>query len=131
MPTNIKIIHAHDFIKTTPDGILNLEKSKNLIVEIASVSTNLSDFDLIVDTRKTQVEMSPTNLWYLAQELSNLRLRKPIWKRTAILCPLEGFDFAEFFALCSQNRGLQVNAFTSFEDAIEWLSGTWQDYPTV
>ena len=131
MPTNIKIIHAQDFIMATPDGNLDLEKSKNLIVKILSISTNLSDFDLIVDTRKTQVEMSPTDLWSLAQDLSNLRLRKPIWKKTAIICPLERFDFAEFFTLCSQNRGLQVNAFTSFEDAIEWLSGAWQDFPKV
>jgi hypothetical protein len=34
---------------------------------------------------------------------------------------LEQFDYAGFFALCAQNRGFQVSAFTSFEDAIEWL----------
>ncbi len=72
-----------------------------------------------MDTRKAQVEKSVSDLWYLAAELNNLR--KAFSRRTAVLCPLEGFDHAGFFALCAQNRGLRVMAFTSFEDAIEWL----------
>jgi hypothetical protein len=80
----------------------------------------LTDFYVIVDTRTAQVELSPTDLWYLAKELS--RVRQPNWGKTAVLCPLEGFDFAEFFALCAKNRGLNVKAFTSFEDAIVWLA---------
>lgn len=63
--------------------------------------------------------MSVIDLWYLAAELSNLH--KAFSRKTAVLCPLEQFDHAGFFALCAQNRGLQVRAFTSFEDAIEWL----------
>jgi hypothetical protein len=38
-----------------------------------------------------------------------------------VLCPLEKFDNARFFALCAENRGVNVHAFTSYEDAMEWL----------
>jgi hypothetical protein len=73
MPTDIRIIHAHDFIKATPEGHLDLEESKKLLMEIASVSAPLVDYEIILDTRKAELEMSATDLWHLAAELSNLR----------------------------------------------------------
>ena len=122
MPTNIRIIHAHDFIKATPEGKLDLEESKKLLTEIASASAPLVDYNVVLDTREAQSEMSVADLWYMAAELStNFRkaFSRPL--KTAILCPLERFDHAGFFALCAQNRGFQVSAFTSFADAYEWL----------
>jgi hypothetical protein len=119
MPAHIKIIHAHDFIKGTPAGYLGLERARELLNEIASASSLLAEYKIFLDTRKAQSELSITELWYLAAELSNLR--EAFSRKTAVLCPPERFDDAEFFALCAQNRGLLVNAFTSFEAAIEWL----------
>ncbi|MFI5167805.1 MAG: hypothetical protein ACHQQS_14395 [Thermoanaerobaculales bacterium] len=119
MATNIRIIHAHDFIRVTPDGRLDLETSKKLLAEIASAAVPLTHYEILLDTRKAQVAMSVTDLWYLAPELN--QFRKAFSRKTAVLGPLEGFDHAGFFALCAQNRGLRVMAFTSFEDAIEWL----------
>ncbi len=120
MAIDVRIIHARDFVKAAPEGKLDFEKSKNLLAEIASAASSLGDYEIILDTRKAQVEISVTGLWYLAVELSNLR--KTFSRRTAVLCPSEGFNNAEFFALCAQNRGLRVSAFTSFEDGIEWLT---------
>jgi hypothetical protein len=119
MATNIRIIHTADFIIATPEGKLDLQESKKYLIEIASASATLEDYEVIVDTRKTQVAMSISDLWYLAAELVNFR--KNFSRKTAVLCPLEEFDQAGFFALCAQNRGFHVQAFTSFEDAIEWL----------
>jgi hypothetical protein len=119
MPTNIKIIHAHEFIKATPEGELSLDKMKELLIEVASAEAPSFDYEVILDTRKAQSRLSITDLWYLAAELSNLR--QAFSRKTAVLCPLERFDYAGFFALCAQNRGFRVSAFTSFEDAIEWL----------
>ena len=127
MPTDVRIIHAHDFIKATPEGQLDLAKSKKLLIEIASASAPLGEYEIVLDTRKAQSEMSATDLWYLAAELGNLRepFSRPV--KTAILCPLIRFDLTEFFALCAQNRGFNVKAFTALEDAIEWLiaDGSW------
>jgi len=119
MVSNIRIIRAQDFIKATPEGPLDLKRSKELLVEIASASAPEDGCKIVLDTRKAQPGMRTTDLWYLAAELSIVR--KAFSRRTAVLCPLEGFDNAEFFALCAQNRGFQIKAFTSFEDAIEWL----------
>ena len=98
MATDIRIIHAHDFVKATPEGKFDFERSKILLTEIALAASPLGDCQIILDTRKAQVEMSVTQLWYLAVELSNLR--KDFSGRTAVLCPLDRFDDAEFFALC-------------------------------
>ncbi len=119
MSTNIRIIHAQEFIKATPEGQLNLNKAKELLLEIASASGPSFDYKIILDVRKTQSELSITDLYYLAAELNDLR--KAFSRKTAVLCPLEGFDNAGFFALCAENRGFRINAFTSYEDAIEWL----------
>lgn len=119
MTTDVRIIHAHDFIKASVDGQLDLEKSKELLVEVATASTSLADYEVLLDTRKTKSVMSITDLWYLAAELSNLG--KAYYRKTAVLCPIENFDQAGFFALCATNRGFRVKAFTSFEEAIEWL----------
>jgi hypothetical protein len=120
MPTDIRIVHAHDFIKVTPEGQLDLKKSEKLLLEVASVAADLVEYEIILDYRKAQMEMSVTDLWYLAAALSNLR-RTFSRNKTAVLCPPDRFDNAEFFAICAQNRGFQVMPFTSFEDAIEWL----------
>ena len=120
MPSNIRIIHAHDFIRAAPEGELDLKESQKLLNEIASASAHLVNYEILLDIRKAKLEMSATDLWYLAAELCNFRdALFPM--KIAILCPLERFDHAGFFALCAKNRGFQVRAFTSFEDAIEWL----------
>ena len=122
MPTDIKVIHARDFIKATPEGHFDFKKSKQVLIEIASVSASCDNCEIILDTRKAEIKVSVTDLWHLAAELSNYR--KEFSQNIAVLCPLEGFDNAEFFSLCAQNRGFKVSAFTSFDDAIEWLMQT-------
>ena len=119
MAANIRIVHAHEFIKATPQGRLDFEETKKVLVEIALASGPLGDYEVILDTRHAQSEMSATDLWYLAVELS--KFRKAFSRKTAVLCPLERFEYAKFFALCAANRGFQVSAFTSFGDAMDWL----------
>jgi hypothetical protein len=123
MPANIQIIHARDFIRATADGWLDMRASKAVLADIAAASAPLDRYHVLLDTRKSHVTMTVTDLWYLAEEMA--RRREVFDGKTAVLCPTEGFDSAEFFALCAQNRGLRVQAFTSFEDAIEWLIAEW------
>ncbi len=119
MAIDIRIVRARDFIKVTSTGKLDFEKSKESLIEVASASPPQTGYKVILDTRKSQSGMSITELWYLAVELRNLHTS--FSKKTAVLCPLERFDYASFFALCARNQGLRVKAFNSFEDAIEWL----------
>jgi hypothetical protein len=122
MPTTIRIIHAHDFIQANPEGRLDLEASKTLLLELASASAGLGDHDVILDTRKTKSTLTAFDLWHLAREVAIHR--NFLGRKKAVLCPRERFDHAEFFALCAQDRGLQVRAFTSYEEAMEWILET-------
>jgi hypothetical protein len=119
MPRDIRVIHGSDFVRATVDGELDFEASTKGLTEVASAASHLVNYEILLDTRKTQSRMSVADLWYLAAELS--RLGEAFHRKTAVLCPAEHFDNAAFFETCAQNRGFRVRAFTSFEDAIDWL----------
>lgn len=120
MARNIRIIHARDIICARPDGALDLEASEKLIREIAGASAPLADFDLVVDTRNATSRLSASDLWFLADRL--ISYRKSPAHKIAVLCPAERFDHASFFAMCAEKEGFNMQAFTSFEDAMDWLA---------
>jgi len=62
MPADIRVIHAHDFTRVTPEDQLDLEESRKLLLEVASASAPLTDYDIVLDTRHTESEMSVTDL---------------------------------------------------------------------
>jgi hypothetical protein len=121
MPTHIKIIHSHEFIKATAQGVLDFAKTRKLLLEVVSViaASPLEDYEIILDTRKTQSYMSVVNIYDLVSELR--KHHKSFSGKIAVLCPADRFNFAEFFATCAVNRGFKVQAFVSFSDAMEWL----------
>ncbi len=125
MSTRIRIIQANDFIKATSDGTLDLEESKVRLRAIAVTIDPLVDYDAMLDTRRAQSSLSVADLWYLAAELNHLR--KTFSRKMAVLCSPEQFDRAGFCAFGSQNSGLPVQTFTSFEDATAWLTSEGLD----
>jgi hypothetical protein len=121
MAANVKVIHARDFIRATPEGVVDMEAAERLLAEIAEATESLEDYEILIDTRQARGALSASQLWYLAKKLGTYR--GTFLRRTAVLCPFERFDHAEFFALCASHRGHNVIAFRSYEDAMEWLLG--------
>ena len=119
MSTRIRVIQANDFIKATSEGSLDLEESKRRLRTIAVAIDPVVDYDAMLDTRQAHSGLSVADLWHLAAELNNLR--KTFSRKMAVLCSPDQFDRAGFCALGSQNSGLPVQTFTSFEGATEWL----------
>jgi hypothetical protein len=119
MPTDIGIISAHDFARATAYGEFDLGMSKKALIEVASATTHLVNYRILLDTRKAQIQIPVVELWHLARELSNLG--KAFYQETA--GSTERFAAAAFFALCGQNPGFRIQTFTSFKDAIDWLTG--------
>ena len=119
MPTNVKVIHAGDLVRARPEGDAYLEDAEQLIRDIVTAGAGLDHYEVLVDTRRVTGSLSATDLWTLAEKLA--RVRATFTHRTAILCPLEKFDHSRFFALCAENRGFNIQAFTSYEEAMEWL----------
>ncbi len=119
MARKIRIVNARDLVSAKADGRLNLEEGEQLLREVVGVSDPLEEFDILVDTRDAVSVLSATDLWFLADRL--LRHPKTFAGRTAILCPDERFDHAAFFALCAESKGVDMQAFTSYEEAMNWL----------
>lgn len=127
MATSVVIVHPRDYVRATPDGTLDRAASERPLVDVATASRGLADFDVILDLRHAHAMVTVTDLWYLAQYLAGLpELRT---RRVAIVAPAERFDLASFFALAAQNRGLRVRAFASFEEAIDWLAEDRTELP--
>ena len=118
----MKIIRATDFISITPEGRLDVEASRRLLREVVAAANELSNYAVVMDTRKAATDFSATDLWYLAKEVAEFR--QVFVRKTAVLCPRKRFDRAEFFALCATNRGLSVRAFASYEAALKWVTST-------
>ena len=121
MPTNVKVIHAGDLVRARPEGEAYLEDAEQLIRDIVAAGSGLAEFEVLIDTRRLSGALSATDLWNLAEKLA--RYRDSFARRTAVLCPLEKFDHARFFALCAENRGFNIRVFTAYEEAMEWLIG--------
>jgi hypothetical protein len=119
MPTNIKVIRTRDFIKVTPYGHFDLEASQKLLAEVVATASTVKDHEVILDTRGVEADLNSQDLWSLAATIG--ASRKVFTGRTAVLCPVDRFDRAKFFALCADHQGLNVRAFVSYEDAMEWL----------
>ncbi len=125
MSTRIRIIYANDFIRATAEGSLDVEESKRLIRTIAVTIDPLVDYDVMLDTRQARSSLSVADLWHLAAELNHLR--KNFSRKMAVLCSREQFDRVGFCAFGSQNSGLPVQTFMSFEDATAWLTSEGPD----
>jgi DNA-binding transcriptional LysR family regulator len=119
VPTNVKVIQATDFVRATPEGQVNLEMAEQMLRDIADAGAGLEGFQVLVDTRQVSGALTATDLWRLADRLAHYR--RTFGNKTAILCPAERFDHSRFFALCAENRGFNVQAFTDYEHAMEWL----------
>ena len=120
MATKIKVLTAMDFLEVTTDGIINLTTSRQLLKDIA-MSKNLPvDYELFIDFRDTQCTLSIVDVYLLTGELFKYG---DTFRRKVALLVLPGinFDRANFFETCSHNKGFLVNAFTDYEQAMQWI----------
>ena len=120
MTTMIKIITARDFIEITTAGIINNTTCRQLLTDIAKAEHHHTDYELLVDFRDTQSQLSITDVYQLAAELCQ---HGDTFRRKVALVVTPGlnFDQASFFETCSHNRGFLVNAYTDYEKAIRWI----------
>ena len=120
-PACVKVIHAHEFVRARPGGVLNLEASEQLLLDVAKAAEGHDRIEVLIDTRRAEGQLGAADLWFLADRLA--RHRHVFRGKTAVLCPIERFDRARFFALLADSKGFEVEAFTSYEEAMAWLCG--------
>ncbi len=125
MPVDVRIIKIRDYVHLTPKGEEDLAHLKQVLSDAATIPGIFTDFNLLIDSRGLETNLSVFQLWELAQHLATIIHKgssKGFPAKIAVLCPLERFDLAEFFSLCAQNRGLRMRPFTAIEDLFSWMS---------
>jgi hypothetical protein len=123
MDLNIRIIHARDFLKTTPTLDVDLETSKRFFLELARENAGPRQYDLLIDVRRTTGHLSLSEITEVVKILINHR--DSFRSKIAILTtPGVKFENAQFGALFANNRGFKMAAFTDFEETINWLMGS-------
>ena len=120
MATKIKIIAAGEFLEVTPEGVINLATSRQLLVDIAKAEKPPADHELLVDFRDTENQLSVGDVYQLAAELF---IHGDTFRRKVALLVAPGitFEHAHFFETCTHNRGYFINAFTDYEKAMRWI----------
>jgi hypothetical protein len=123
MPTKIKIVTSREFLEVTPEGIIDINTSRQLLRDIAKAENQPVDYDLLIDFRETQWRMTTSEIYQLASEL--VEYGTNFQRKVAILVlPGINFDPASFLETCSHNRGFRINAFKDYESSMRWLLST-------
>lgn len=119
MPVDIKVIRTRDFIKSTAKGTLDFAASKQALVDIISEIKQPGEYEVLVDTREAESSLSITDIFELGNTLaSQFPLRRSM---IGLLAPMSETEKATFFETVARNRGVNIRAFTDFEQAITWL----------
>jgi hypothetical protein len=116
----VDIISAKDFIMTTVGGQRDLKTSKAMLEKIRSAAKGRAAFDILIDLRQTTIRMSTVDIWDLCVGLP--KFGDSFKSKTAVLIGKEmSADKAEFLRLCAANRGVRIDIFTDYEEAMKWL----------
>jgi len=128
MPEGYKVYKSKDFIKKTEKGQLDIQRSLDLVKELAVASGLHRDHDLLIDLRETVPIGGFGDTLKVAIEFAKYQDVFP--NKIAVIIPDDParIDRAEFFKASLGEVKFNINYFTGFEDAIEWLS-TVQKFP--
>ena len=120
MATKIKLITTSDFLEVMPGGGIDLNVSRQRLLDVARSEQPPADYELLVDFRDTPYPLSLFEMTELASELCQ---RGDTFRRKVALLVLPGirFDQASFFETYSLSHGFSVNSFTDCETAMRWM----------
>lgn len=120
MATKIMIIRSVDYLSVNDNGTIEFEESKRTLSDIVEAKRPPADYEILLDFRRTQWILSTDEIFALVKVLVD----KPDSFRDKIallLLPGVSFDSTQFKELCSENKGVTVQTFTNYEDAVQWF----------
>lgn len=119
----IKIVQPRDFINIAANGEYEFGRSRAVIEQLAELNKPPNDYAVLLDLRGAEGYATTADIYELAMLMDEHH--DSFRSKVAILVPEQDsrrYANAEFFALCAENRGFRASAFTTFEDAMNWLS---------
>lgn len=124
MPIELQIIRASEFIRLNADEVLDFEATKLALQGLAQACRTRGLDSALLDLRMlpilTRPKFTPTELAALVGTFREAGFSRQ--QRLAILYQHDVHGGIRNFAFISRIRGLQVQAFSDYEPAIQWLS---------
>ena len=123
MKVNYKVIDAKEFLRAKPSGEMDLEYAKEVLTQIAVISSPPADYEILLDARDSYGDLDYADMYSLIAVLG--KHREAFRNKIAILArDDQQFDRARFLELSANYKGFKVGAFTSFEETINWLQSS-------
>ena len=122
MTTKYTIYHIKDFIRNTPAGKLDIDKSMILVREIAATAGFYHDRNLLLDLRQTEPLSNFGDILKVAIEFA--KYKSVFQNKIAVVIPNtpDRLQRAELFMKAIGKIMFNIEYFTEFEEAIEWFS---------
>ena len=124
MPTDIKVYKIKDFVRFNESGEIDFDRSMQMIHDFAVTASLYAGHNILADLRETTLvgESNISLIMQLALEMA--RYASAFKGKIANVVPNEEkrLAIAKTFEASMQLQGFDLKVFTSFEDAIEWLS---------
>jgi hypothetical protein len=118
MNRGIEVTREDGFVRVTAQGKHTVGQARESLREIASAAG--TGTGLLLDVREAASFLSLTDVRALAEEFADIGLG--VGRKTAIVSSADRFDNVHFFAVSARSMGLDVQAFSSFDEACEWLA---------
>jgi hypothetical protein len=120
MTIDVRVVQTKDFIRTTANGELDLNVSKDLMRRTAEEMKSTPIRRILLDSRQAVASWTTSTLYEIAVVFTD----DPAFQNTrvAILTRRERIDNARFMTMVANGRGAQMMAFDDFEDALDWLA---------
>ena len=110
-----------DLIVLTAEGTMHLEATKAALTNLAVDPAFDPGYEVLLDFREVQCQMSVTDVYELAQFMASIPTALPTRQKIAVLVTPQQFDHAKFLEVCATNRGVALAAFEDYDQADSWL----------
>lgn len=124
MPIKLEIIRAQEFIRLGAHGHFDMKASKEVLAVLARACRKRGINQALLDLRALhpgpKPVFSPADLASLVNTFCEVGFTRAL--RLALLYSSDPHHRARLFALISNSQGWSVEAFDSFEKAVDWLS---------
>lgn len=129
MPVELQVIRASEFIRLDPSSQLDFEASRDALRHLAQACHTRGVDSALLDLRKLPVppkpHFTPAELAALVTAFRDAGFSRQ--QRLAIMYRKDIHGGVRNFAFISRMRGMNVQAFNDFEEALNWLSATGED----
>jgi hypothetical protein len=127
MPVEFQVITSKEFMRLGTHGELDWAKSMEVLTVLVKGLMERGTDLALVDVRDTKTDLSDLQVEALTTVLKKVGLRGH--HRLAILHRPIPNSKAKLFVEAASNRGFDVEDFTSYEKAAEWLSHSGEEDP--